>query len=109
MASPLLGLKYDSIDDLQQSVEEFVRVINVNEERVINAVRNFVDAGRAACECDECILDLLAISLNRTPPRYIVNDIHMNCFGEPAGTPPDDELAIIVENAAKLVAEKPHH
>ena len=41
--------------------------------------------------------------------RYIVNDIHMNCFGEPAGTPPDDELAIIVENAAKLVAEKPHH
>ena len=65
----MLGIKYDSIDDLNQSVEEFVRVINVNEERVINAVRNFVESGRAACECDECLLDLLAISLNRTPTR----------------------------------------
>ena len=109
MASPLLGLKYDSLNDLKGSVEEVPRVINVNEERVIDAVRAFVEAGKAACECDECILDLLAISLNRTPPRYIVNDIHMNCFGEAAGKPPDDELEIIVAGAAKLVAEKPHH
>ena len=109
MASPLLGIKYDSLNDLNESVEEFVRVINVNEERVINAVRNFVEAGKAACDCDECLLDLLAISLNRTPPRYIVNDIHMNCFGEPAGSPPDEELDQIVAKAAELVAEKPHH
>ena len=109
MASPLLGLKYGSINDLSGSAEEFPRVINVNEERVIDAVRAFVDAGKAACECDECILDLLAISLNRTPPRYIVNDIHMNCFGEATGKPPDDDLSTIVADAAKLVAEKPHH
>ncbi|SVD68765.1 uncharacterized protein METZ01_LOCUS421619, partial [marine metagenome] len=31
MASPLLGLKYDSINDLSGSAEEFPRVINVNE------------------------------------------------------------------------------
>ena len=109
MASPLLGIKYDSIEDLSESVEQVPRVINVNEERVINKVREFIDAGRAVCSCDECVLDILAISLNRTPPRYIVNDIHMNCFGESASKPPDEELETIVAGAAQLVAERPHH
>ena len=109
MASPLLGIKYDSIHDLAGSADEVPRVINVNEERVINAVREFINAGKAVCACDECTLDILAISLNRTPPRYIVNDIHMNCFGESAGKPPNEDLDEIVAGAAKLVAEKPHH
>lgn len=27
-----------------------------------------------ACQCDQCLADIMAISLNQYPPKYIVND-----------------------------------
>ena len=108
MSNPFLGLKYSDLA-LQSEGEEVVRVINLNEKRCVQAVREYIEAGRAACECDECILDILALTLNDTPSRYIVNDIHMNCFGEQNQHPSDDELAKIVEKSALQVAQRPHH
>ena len=108
MASPLLGVKYNDINLLSDG-EEFPRVINLNEKRCVEAVRKFIDDGKAVCACDECTLDILAITLNNTPARYIVNDIHMNCFGDPDHHPKDEELEKIVEAAGDLVARKPHH
>ena len=108
MASPLLGLKYNDIA-LQSAGEEFPRVINLNEKRCVEVVRQFIEDGKAVCACDECTLDILALTLNNTPARYIVNDIHMNCFGETNHHPSNEELEKIVEKAAALVAHKPHH
>jgi len=108
MTSPLLGLKYNDIT-LQSDGEEVPRVINLNEKRCVEAVRRYIEAGKAACECDECTLDILAVTLNNTPSRYIVNDIHMNCFGETKHHPSDEELEEIVEKSGDLVARKPHH
>ena len=108
MTSPLLGLKYNDLT-LQSEGEEFPRVINLNEKRCVEAVKAFIDAGKALCTCDECTLDILAVTLNNTPARYIVNDIHMNCFGETNHHPSDEELEKIVEAAGELVGRKPHH
>lgn len=108
MASPFLGLKYNDLT-LQSEGEEIPRVINLNEKRCVQAVRNFVEADRAECSCDECSLDILALTLNNTPARYIVNDIHMNCFGDQSDHPSDEELELIVEKAAAQVAKRPHH
>ena len=108
MANPFLGLKYNDLA-LQNEGEEVVRVINLNEKRCVQAVREYIEAGKAVCECEECVLDILALTLNNTPSRYIVNDIHMNCFGEQNHKPDDEELAKIVENAGNQVAKRPHH
>ena len=108
MATPFSGLKYGDTA-LQDEGEEVVRVINLNEKRCVQAVREYIEAGKAACDCDECILDILALTLNNTPSRYIVNDIHMNCFGEQNQHPDDETLTKIVENSAKQVAKRPHH
>ena len=108
MTSPLLGVKYSDISLLNEG-EEVPRVINLNEKRCVEAVRAFIDAGKAACDCDECTLDILAVTLNNTPSRYIVNDIHMNCFGEAEPHPSDEEIEKIVEDAAERVALRPHH
>ena len=108
MTSPFLTLKYNDAS-LQSEGEEVPRVINLNEKRCVEAVREYIEADRAPCTCNECILDILALTLNNTPSRYIVNDIHMNCFGEQTHHPTDEKLAEIVEKSAQKVAQKPHH
>jgi len=108
MGSPLLGLKYTSTKTLVDR-ESFPRVINLNEGRVVAAVQAFIDAGKAPCECDDCQLDLLAISLNNTSPRYIVNDLHRDCFGGTEHRPSNDALDEIIYQAALVVERRPHH
>ena len=85
------------------------RVINLNEPRVIAVVQNLIDTEQLACDCQECILDIAALALNSTPTRYIVNEFHMNCFGDARPEPSDEELSAIVWEAAQRVAQRPHH
>ena len=64
------------------------------------------------CDCQECVLDLVAVSLNTLPPRYWVSG-KFNAF-----TPPDTFLnsaenrqkaRSTVMAALALVKKNPHH
>jgi len=39
---------------------------NLNESRVVDVVLEFVEHEELSCACDECILDIAALALNRT-------------------------------------------
>ena len=87
--------------------ENCLRVRNVNEERVLTAVGHYVDSGMAYCSCAECALDLLALALNQTPPRYVANEVLMDLYGDRDGALTDTDIRKTVLNAATLVASNP--
>jgi competence protein ComFB len=93
--------------EMANVAESSLRVKNVNEERVLNAVGGYVDSGLAHCSCTECALDLLAIALNQTPPRYVANEVLMDVYGERHGALTDTDIKQTVMNAAIRVASNP--
>ena len=64
-----------------RKTDEVPKVVNVNEKRVIEVVERFLSQGLARCACDECALDILAMTLNAVPPKYIVNEVLMELHG----------------------------
>ena len=87
--------------------ESSLKVKNVNEERVLTAVCRYVDSGKAHCSCTECAMDLLALALNQTPPRYVANEVLMDVYGERQGALTDSDIKRTVLNAAIRVASNP--
>lgn len=82
-------------------------LVNCNEPRVLKAVEEFIESGKTAHTCRSCVLDLAALSLNRVPPRYIVDPYAK--YGEPIDErPSDEEIANIVKLMARTVEQKPH-
>ena len=93
--------------EMENVAENSLRVKNVNEERVLTAVCRYVDSGLAHCSCTECAMDLLAIALNQTPPRYVANEVLMDVYGERHGSLTDSDINQTVLNAAIRVASNP--
>ena len=93
--------------EMANVAESSLRVKNVNEERVLRAVGHYVDSGQAHCACEECALDLLAITLNQTPPRYVANEVLMDVYGERQGALTDTDINQFVLRAAIRVASNP--
>ncbi|HEY9578018.1 MAG TPA: late competence development ComFB family protein [Pseudobacillus sp.] len=47
---------------------------NVMEDIVKGIITDQLDHLHLSCKCEKCQEDILALSLNRVPPKYIVND-----------------------------------
>lgn len=81
---------------------------NSNEPLVWAAIEEYLSADAGACRCRDCILDMVAIALNRLPPRYEVCSFHKH-------GPAQEEAAYqalvreAVSAAALVVAKRPHH
>ena len=97
----------ETMIEMANVAENSLRVRNVNEQRVLTEVGSYVDSGRAHCSCSECALDLLALALNQTPPRYVANDGLMDLYGERHGALTDTDIKKTVVNAAIRVASNP--
>lgn len=93
--------------EMANVAENSLRVKNVNEQRVLSAVGHYVDSGLAHCSCTECALDLLALALNQTPPRYVANEVLMDVYGERQGALTDTDIKQTVLKAAIRVASNP--
>jgi len=79
-------------------------VRNLNEERVIGAMREKLPEHRHFEECQLCIEDVYALSLKQLPPQYtqlgsIV--LKKNVL--------DDDIVAIVLNSIQQVLERPNH
>ena len=93
--------------EMSAYAEESIKLKNVHVDRVLRAVRAFVAAGRARCSCHECSLDILAMTLNQIPPRYVVNETLMDLYQERDTHLTEDRLRSHLETAAERVALEP--
>ncbi|KIL74206.1 late competence development ComFB family protein [Bacillus badius] len=49
-------------------------VHNVMEDVIKGMIAEHLDRLHLSCKCDKCREDILALSLNKVPPKYIVKD-----------------------------------
>ncbi|WP_028400501.1 late competence development ComFB family protein [Ectobacillus panaciterrae] len=47
-----------------------MKVTNIMEPIVMELFKEFRGYEKLKCDCDECINDILALTLNRIPPKY---------------------------------------
>lgn len=55
-----------------RSSDAFENLVNESLEAVLEEVELFFNKypEKVTCDCDECILDVICIALNKTPSRY---------------------------------------
>lgn len=51
-----------------------MRVYNVMELVVRDVLQEYKDQLNMTCTCDRCMKDVLALTLNKTQPQYIVDE-----------------------------------
>ncbi|PTY81922.1 hypothetical protein B5V88_02045 [Heyndrickxia sporothermodurans] len=86
-------------------------MFNVMEEIVRNAIDEHKDQLNLTCACENCLDDILALSLNRLPPKYIVNP-NTSPFVRAAYTADRQGAANIISTvfqAAEIVSKNPRH
>ena len=93
--------------EMDNCAEKNLRIRNINEERVLRTVEEYLDTGDATCGCPECALDILALSLNATPARYVVNEYLMDLHHSREGALSMEIVRETVERAAQQVAMSP--
>ncbi|BAI81782.1 conserved hypothetical protein (plasmid) [Deferribacter desulfuricans SSM1] len=78
---------------------------NVNEKRVWNLITVFYEYHSEFCTCRDCVLDVVAITLNSIPPHYQVSEDPTPAIKKIS----DEEILKVIKKAALKVAENPHH
>lgn len=84
-------------------------VVNVMEKVVKDVLMQYKDELHLTCKCDRCMNDVLAITLNKLPPRYIVNEEHspyIRALHE-ADKHGSMQILMAVARSSTLVAESP--
>lgn len=84
-------------------------VINVMEKVVKDVLVQYKDELHLTCKCERCMDDVLAITLNKLPPRYIVNEEHgpyIRALHE-ADKHGSMQILMAVARAATIVAKSP--
>jgi competence protein ComFB len=82
---------------------------NRSQELVYETIERLVEEGTALCTCEECVLDLLAWTLNHVTPRYYTSLL------SPLNPDPGVERKVRVEidlaiaSGLKKLKEHPHH
>jgi len=92
-----------------REIYRFDAVENENKEYIIDLLEELLDADHTICTCEQCILDIVAITLNELQPRYRVGilgsiDIDQRNYREY-----QDTLVRALQYAVMRVTENPHH
>ena len=89
---------------------ERMNLVNVTEILVHMVFDNeFIDR-KLACSCEQCVNDVLALTLNNLPPRYVSTDkgeayVKVQYFNPQIRSDILRELTL----ASSQVSNKPHH
>jgi competence protein ComFB len=88
-----------------------VRIINAMEQVVSQIFKDeFLKNTKPTCSCEHCQLDIIALALNRLPPRYVVTEegnVYIRAlYAERQLT---SDVIRELSKAALLVQEKPNH
>lgn len=82
---------------------------NTSQDMVYEAIGKLVEEGTAMCTCEECVMDLVAWTLNHVTPRYYTSLL--------SPLNPDPSLAhkvrveidLAIASGLKRLKEHPHH
>ena len=85
---------------------DYDKIRNINEPRVLELVAEYLEDNPNICTCWDCVLDIIAITLNNIPPHYQANEDDMV---EAINKVSDDEILMQIQIAAERVAKFPHH
>ncbi|MBF0407669.1 MAG: late competence development ComFB family protein [Candidatus Riflebacteria bacterium] len=90
---------------------DFSRLENMWVGLILEEIEKLLKSGEA-CDCEDCILDLAAISLNKLTPKYWVSGA-FNAFTSPAEFSKNEknkrEAKKAVADALAMVRKNPHH
>jgi competence protein ComFB len=89
--------------------DEKVRLANFAFEEGSALVRSVLMTSSAPCSCHQCQADTLAFALNRFPPRYGVMTNGHTRFPDLQREFIRHELELLLTQAARIVAARPHH
>ena len=79
---------------------------NVNEARVWELAQYFFQIYSEYCSCRECVLDMVAITLNNIKPHYQVRE---KDDSKAIRKVSDEEILNIMKKADDKVKKYPHH
>lgn len=84
-------------------------IYNVMEEVVRDVLHQYKNELHLTCDCDRCIDDIMAISLNQLKPHYIVNEKHRPYIraAHVADRQGATNILSTVVKAANIVSESP--
>lgn len=86
-------------------------MINALEDAVRAAYDSLRPSHPEFCSCDRCRDNVITYALNQARPRYIVGDALGSAITRVtlSGDQAQAELAVIVLDAMRRIARKPHH
>ncbi len=85
------------------------QIVNMIEQAVTEAVDNILPTLPNVCRCERCRADVICLTLNQLPPRYVVNR-----FGTVLSRAEFDslqrkaEIISSVMRSIRKIQEKPH-
>jgi len=81
------------------------RIRNKNEKRVLKAMESVLPTVEGFCNCDLCVADVYAATLNSIPAHYIqYGGIALRATPET-----QEEVETAVRQAAQIIIDKPNH
>ena len=84
-------------------------IINENLKEVYLLFDKLQKDGKIPCSCRECVLDVVAITLNSLPPRYYVS-LMGEFFSKPEAIKDyKNDVKIAMKKAITIVKKRPHH
>ena len=89
-----------------------VILVNVTEE-IVRGLVNFMLHGveyQTFCHCEQCEMDIIAIALNKLPPKYVANDKSRDAVFKQLNTPENiEEINKQIIRAIHIVGRTPRH
>jgi competence protein ComFB len=88
------------------NIYDYEKIHNINEKRVWNLLAKLIENDDTVCTCRDCILDIVAITLNNIPPHYQINEEDYSEAYKKINEEGIIEQLII---ATRIVKTNPHH
>ncbi|TDY46303.1 competence protein ComFB [Alicyclobacillus sacchari] len=86
-------------------------IVNVTEQLAMQILQDSEIYDLLKCKCEQCISDVLAMTLNRLPARYVTTDagrvfVNVNYYLQPQL---QSDIVTELTRSALQVANHPHH
>lgn len=87
-----------------------IKIYNVMEELVQHQIEEMIENFPKLCRCEQCVADIMAISLNNLRPRYISSE-KGEVMARIMSTTDREKINLLreVTSAVEKVMESPHH
>lgn len=82
---------------------------NRAEEMVFEAIEKVLETDREMCDCEECVLDLAAWTLNHVSPRYYTSLLAPLRQNPEAAHKAQVEIELAIAAGKKKLKRHPHH